>query len=105
MRLPPYLPLYFPFLLQQCCILPAHADSAAESGLTYFDPLNAGPGHGKTQSDIMRLGVYFTEAAGGRALCPAGKAVYLHQIPALRLSITSEFSDVPKKICSLIFDF
>lgn len=46
----------------------------------------------------MRLGVYFTEAAGGRALCLAGKAAYLHQIPVLRLSVTSEFSDnVPTK--------
>jgi len=78
--------------------LPANADLALEGdGLTHFDPLNAGPGHGKTQSDIMRLGVYFTRAAGGQTLCLAGKAADLHQIPALRLSIKSEFSDVPRK--------
>lgn len=76
----------------------AHPDLAVEGdGLTHFDPLNAGPGHGKTHSDIMRLGVYFTRAAGGQPLCLAGEAAYLHQIPALRLSIKSEFSDVPRK--------
>lgn len=78
--------------------LPAHPGLAvAGDGLTHFDPLNAGPGHGKTHSDTMRLGVYFTQAAGGQLLCLAGKAAYLHRIPTLRLSIKSEFSDVPRK--------
>lgn len=97
--LPPFLsPLLPPTV--PLARLPAHSDLAVEGdGLTLFDPLNARPGHGKTHSDIMRLGVYFTQAAGGPPLCLAGKAADRHQIPALRLSINSAFSDVPRKIC------
>lgn len=78
--------------------LPAHPDLTVEGdGLTHFDPVNAGPGHGKTHSDIMRFGVYFTQAAGDQPLCLSGKAAHLHKIPTLRISIKSEFSDVPRK--------
>lgn len=95
------LSLYLPLSL-----LPSSAASIPSStarcscrgwGPTHFDPLNAGPGHSNAHSDIMRLGVYFTLAAGSQLLCLAERPVYLHQIPALRLSINFESSDVPGK--------